>query len=165
MDQTLIKNGSHMLVLQGIVDHLPLPPVLHKPGLPEGPQLMGNGGLAHAQKGRNVADAHFRPQEGADYPDPGGIAEHFKQVRKVQQYFIIGHLFPDFGYHFLVDYVAIKAFNVQGVFYHDLPLIVEYMLIYNLQAFGAYVKRFLIFLQDMRGIFHMRNEDFSGFFA
>jgi hypothetical protein len=82
---------------------------------------MGNGGLAHAQKGRNVTDAHFGPQQGAEDFNPGGIAEHLKEVCQVQQYFIIGHLFPDRGYHFFVDYVTSKALNVRSVLFHKPP--------------------------------------------
>jgi hypothetical protein len=91
---------------------------------------VGDGGLAHAQKGGDVADAHFRPQEGAEDFDPGGIAENLKQVRQIQQYLIMGHFFSDRGYHFLMDYVAIKAFNVYSAFHHTIPLTVEQMLIY-----------------------------------
>jgi hypothetical protein len=125
MDKALVKDRSHMLVLQGIVDHLSIPAVLHQPGLPEGPQLVGNGGLAHAQKGGNVADAHFGPQKGADDFNPGGIAENLKQVRQIQQKFIIGHCFPDFGYHFLVDDITLTAFSFYNALCHAASLSVE----------------------------------------
>jgi hypothetical protein len=91
---------------------------------------VGDSGLAHTQKGGDVADAHFGPQKGADDFDPGGIAEHLKQVRQVQQQLIIGHFFPNRGHHFLVDDVAIKAFNVHSAFHHTIPITVEQVLIY-----------------------------------
>jgi hypothetical protein len=78
MNQALGENSPHMLVFQRIVDHLPFAAALHKPRLPKGSELVGNGGLAHAQKGRDVADTHFSPQKGAENFYPGGIAENFK---------------------------------------------------------------------------------------
>jgi hypothetical protein len=112
MNQALIKDVSYVFVLKGIVDHLSLTAVLHEPGLAKGSELMGNGGLVHAQKSRNIADAHFGPQQGTDDFDPGGIAEYLKQIRQIQQQLIIGHIFPDRSYHIFVDYIAVKAFNV-----------------------------------------------------
>jgi hypothetical protein len=107
MDKSLFKDVAHMLVIQSVVDHFSLAAVSDESGLPEGPQLVGDGGLGHAQQRGNVADAHGRMLERAKYFDSGGIAEDFEEVGQVEEGFIVRHTGPDRGDHFLVDNVTI----------------------------------------------------------
>jgi hypothetical protein len=118
MDQTLSEDGSHVFVLQRVVNDLSFPAVLHQPGLPKSPQLMGDGGLAHVQERGDVADAHFGPQQGAKYPDSGGIAENLEKVGQIQQNCFVRHLFPYFGHHVPMDDPATVAFDIGYFFFH-----------------------------------------------
>jgi hypothetical protein len=111
---------------------------------------MGNGGFAHTQKDRNITDAHFGPQERAQDFNPGGIAENLKQVRQIQQEFIVGHFSPHRVYHFLMDYVAVKALNVQSDFYHNFSLTVEHMNIYKIYRNSWAVSRIFCIFRSSR---------------
>jgi energy-converting hydrogenase Eha subunit B len=78
VEQALVKERGDMVIVQGIVDYFAFFPVFDQFGMPERPQLVGNGGFCHAKQGGNVADAHFGVEKGADYPDPCGIAENLE---------------------------------------------------------------------------------------
>jgi hypothetical protein len=107
MHQPLIKNHLHMFIVQRIIDHLAVPPVLDQFGLPQGPKLMGNGRFGHPQQRRNVTDTHLGMKEGADDPYPGGIAENLEKIRQIEEIFLIRHVLPYLVDHFFVDHRAV----------------------------------------------------------
>lgn len=76
MGQSLREKRCHMVIVQRIVHDLTLFTIFDQFGLSKRPQLVGNSGFDHSQQGRNIADAHFAVDEGADYPYAGGIAEY-----------------------------------------------------------------------------------------
>ena len=57
MNQTHFKNLFDVVICEGVIDHLALAPVLYEIGKPEGAQLVGYGGLCHAQQGTQIAYA------------------------------------------------------------------------------------------------------------
>ena len=64
MFQSLINDGLHMAVGQGVEDGFPLPARLDQTHVFQRPQLVGYGGLAQPQQRGNIAYAQFRGGEG-----------------------------------------------------------------------------------------------------
>jgi hypothetical protein len=134
MEQPLGENSAHMIVIQGVIHRLAVPPVFDQPGLPQGSKLVGNGGFGHPQQGGNIADAHFMALERAEYFYPGRIAENLEQIRQIEQNFLIRHGFPGLGNGFFVDDVTIAFVNYGGParHYRLLKATIEYMLNYKI---------------------------------
>ena len=96
MLQTLVDNGLHMVVGKGIKHGLPLPAGFDQPGVFQRPQLVGDGGLGHAQKLRNVAHAYLRLKQDVQNPNPGGITENPEQLRQIVQGVLVRQILLDF---------------------------------------------------------------------
>ena len=62
--QALGENVGYVGIIQGVKNHLSRLSVLHQPGSLKYPQLVGDGALRHAQKRRDITDAHFRRADG-----------------------------------------------------------------------------------------------------
>ena len=71
-----------VVVVERVVNLLPLPPVLHDAKRLEQPQVMGDGRQAHLHDFRDVADAKLL--QGEEVQDPGAslVAQHFEQLGK-----------------------------------------------------------------------------------
>ena len=83
MLHSLVKNGADVLVGQRIENRFSLPPVLDQLGLLEHPELVGDGGLAHAQKLGDVADTHLSLKEDTENLNPCGVPKNLEQLRQV----------------------------------------------------------------------------------
>ena len=79
MFQALGHDGLHMVVGQGIVDGLAIPPEPDQLHLLQNPQLMGDGALGHGKLVGNVLDAKLLPDQTVQDSDSGGIAEDLEQ--------------------------------------------------------------------------------------
>lgn len=83
MLQALIKDGLNVRVRQAVKDGFAFSTVFDQTGLLEYAQLMGNGGLAHAQHIGDVADAQFAFKQRAENFNAGAVAENFEQFGNV----------------------------------------------------------------------------------
>ena len=126
MKQPLVKNRLDMLVCKGVIDHPSVLAVLDQLCLLEDAQLVRNGGFGHAQKDGDIANAHFRAEQGAKDLDPRGIAEHLKDIRQIKERIIIGHMLPHIVYDLFMNGIAIAPVNIHRICTHSVnPLSVE----------------------------------------
>ena len=68
--QRLGKNGRNMFVPDAVIDDFTGPPERHQFQLPKHFQVMRNGRCAHLKQRADVADTHFRCQQGMDDFEP-----------------------------------------------------------------------------------------------
>jgi hypothetical protein len=120
MKKSLIKNSFDMLVIEGIIYDLSVPAVFYQLGLPERPELMGNRRFGHPQEDRDITYTHFGVQQGAEDFDAGGITEHLKQIRQIDEVFLSGHAFPHGSHHFLMDGITVAMVNIRRIFPHGI---------------------------------------------
>ena len=64
-----------MVVVEPVVDHLPVALARDEPERAEAAELVAHGRLGHAERGREVARAERPGLEGREEPEPGGVAE------------------------------------------------------------------------------------------
>ena len=83
MLHALAQDGADVAVGQGVKDLLALPAVAHQLGLLQGPELVGDGRLAHVQKLGDVTHAHLRRKEDIEDLDAGGVGEELEELRQV----------------------------------------------------------------------------------
>ena len=73
-----------MIVIEGVVDHLPVPAGLDQLALLQRAQLVGNGGLGHLQGLCQVRDADLALiDQDAEDAQAGGVPKNLEEVRKV----------------------------------------------------------------------------------
>jgi hypothetical protein len=118
MKQSLAKNIFDMLIIQGIIDNFAFPTVFDKLGLLEYPKLMGDRGLRHAQKHRDIANTHFGAKKSGKDLDPRGISKYFKQVRKIQENFLFRHSLPNLIDNRFMDHIAVTPVNIRAIGAH-----------------------------------------------
>ena len=73
-----------MFVGQGVVDELAGAPGLDQVRVPEDPELVGDGRLAHAEGFLQPAHREFfSRQEGAEYAHPGQVAHYLQEFARL----------------------------------------------------------------------------------
>ena len=117
MLQTLVDDGLHMIVRQRVKNRFSLPPGLDQPGVFQGLELVGNGGLGHPQQRRNITDAHLRLKQYIQNPYPGGISEDSEQLRQVIQRVLAGQLLLDLFHDLVMGVDKLTAFHIIAVFH------------------------------------------------
>lgn len=122
MEQTLIEYGLDVIVGERVVNHAPVPAVLDELGLLQYTKLMRNGRFRHTEKDGDIAHTHLRPKQRAKDFNPRGVAEHLKNIRQINQDVLVGHMFPNVVYDFLVDGIAIAPVNLRCVRGHQTDL-------------------------------------------
>ena len=83
MIQSLINDGFHMVICQGIEHGFSFPPTFHQAGVLQGSELVRNRGLGHTQQLSDIADAHLCFKQDVQNSDAGGIAENSEQFAQV----------------------------------------------------------------------------------
>ena len=69
-----------MVIIQVVVHQPPAPFALHQPPFAQRAQLVGDGGLFHAQQGCEVVDTQVGMQQGGDDAHAGGVGQRLKQI-------------------------------------------------------------------------------------
>ena len=114
MLQTLVNDGFHMVVRQGVKHGFPLPAGGDQTGVFQSPQLVGDGGLGQSQQISDVAHAQLGPEQGVEDLDPGGIPEDLEQVGQVAEHLIRRQDLTDLVHRALVhlgDLTVIDEFH------------------------------------------------------
>ena len=81
MLNALVDDGFYVVIRQGIKNGLPFPPGLYQPGIFQGTELVGNGGLGHTQELGNIAHAHLRFKQRIQNAHARRIPEDFEQLK------------------------------------------------------------------------------------
>ena len=110
--EALADDGPDVVVRQEIDHGFPFSPALYQPGLLEDLQLVGYGGLGHAQGLRQVADADLRFEKSKEDPDPGGIPEDLEKLRQVIELVFRGHLMKDIFNPVLMNFRMFADFYI-----------------------------------------------------
>ena len=63
----------------------------YQPGLPQYPELMGDGGGTHGKKFSNLAHPQLRDRQGTENTDAGKIAEDVKEIGQFGEGFLRRH--------------------------------------------------------------------------
>ena len=82
-----------MIVGQGIEHGFAFAPVLHQFSAFQNAQLVGHGALGQIQHPGNIAHAQLGFKQRIEDFHPGGIGEHFEQLRQIVQYLVGGQVF------------------------------------------------------------------------
>ena len=83
MVKTDIQNILHMVICQGVENHLTIPAEFHQIGKPQSLQLVGNGRFGHTQQRRQIADSHLIQFQSMENLYAGTIAKHLKKACQV----------------------------------------------------------------------------------
>ena len=108
----LVQNRTYVAVSQGIKDGLSLPAVFDQLALLQGPELVRDGRLRHAQELGDVAHAHLGLKEDVQDLDAGGVAEKLEQLGQIVQDLLIRHVLIDLIDDLLMHVHVFAAFHI-----------------------------------------------------
>jgi hypothetical protein len=74
-----------VVVIEGVVDHLPGSTCSNERLFTEPPELVRNGRLAHPESGGEIADTHFLVSESHHEPEPRRVVEGFEEQAETVQ--------------------------------------------------------------------------------
>ena len=80
--ESLLEEIEDVLVVQRVIDAASFPPPADDPHRPHQPQLVRDGGLADADRVRQLVDAELTLGERVHDPQPRGIAEDAERIRQ-----------------------------------------------------------------------------------
>jgi hypothetical protein len=103
MIHALGKDRTDVLIRKGIINGLAVPSEADELGLLQNAELMRDRGNRHAEKLRDIANAHFAFEKQIKDLDPGAVAENLEKLGKIIKQFLIGHLLRHF-----FDYILMR---------------------------------------------------------
>ena len=80
MLQPLLEESNDVVVVERVVDEPSFAPRTYEPVIAQQAKLVRHGGLAQADVGGDVRDAHFRARERVENANTGEVAEHTEGV-------------------------------------------------------------------------------------
>ena len=107
MQHSLKEYLTYMLIVKGIIHDFSLPAVADKAGIAKGLELVGNGGLIHAQSCGNIAHAHFLHGQQIKDLEPGHIGKQLVEIHQPHKAAVIHklilHSLHLFGMHYRLN--------------------------------------------------------------